>query len=265
MTPSQEQLMQNSHSPRTVEPWKLDLVRQRARRMGFQSADIDDAVQEIYFELLDFKYDPARANTATEETVVTRLIDNRLRMMRRKETRYQHRLEEIHQAARPAVHTTVDEPDERQEPAYEECPSAVLDVRDALTALDAPEREVCQLLGEGNSISDAARILGCSQTTVRTHVDKIREQFSELGLHLWVIRDEPDEEEPTDPLLLTARKAATMCGKSIRTWRTWDAAGFIPQPVRIGRSTFWRVDELKEWIAAGCPNRSAWEVMRSET
>ncbi|MCA9028405.1 MAG: sigma-70 family RNA polymerase sigma factor [Planctomycetaceae bacterium] len=257
--------MQNSDSPRTVEPWKLELVRKRARRMGFQAADIDDAVQEIYFELLDFKYDPAGANAATEETVVTRLIDNRLRMMRRKETRYQNRLEEIHHAARPAIHTTVDEPDERQEPAYEECPSAVLDVRDALTSLDAPERVVCKLLGEGNTIRDVARILGCSQTTVRTHVDKIREQFSELGLHLWVIRDEPDEEEPTDPLLLTARKAAAMCGKSIRTWRTWDSAGFIPQPVRIGRSTFWRSDELKEWIEAGCPNRSAWEVMRSET
>src|SRR4051794_37971169 len=26
-------------------------------------------------------------------------------------------------------------------------------------------------------------------------------------------------------LLLNARKAASVCGKSLRTWRTWDAAG----------------------------------------
>jgi predicted DNA-binding transcriptional regulator AlpA len=62
------------------------------------------------------------------------------------------------------------------------------------------------------------------------------------------------------PLLLTAKQAAAMCGKSLRTWRTWDAAGWIPRPVRIGRSTLWRVDELREWIAAGCPRRAEWEA-----
>jgi len=67
----------------------------------------------------------------------------------------------------------------------------------------------------------------------------------------------------TTPLLLTARAAALMCGKSLRTWRTWDAAGRIPQPVRIGRSTLWRADELRAWVAAGCPGRKDWERMQS--
>lgn len=44
-------------------------------------------------------------------------------------------------------------------------------------------------------------------------------------------------------LLLTARQAASSCGKSLRTWRSWDAAGRIPRPVRIGRSTLWRFEE----------------------
>ncbi len=61
------------------------------------------------------------------------------------------------------------------------------------------------------------------------------------------------------PLLLTARRAAAICGKSLRTWRTWDSAGRIPRPVRIGRSTLWRADELRGWVAAGCPRREAWE------
>jgi predicted DNA-binding transcriptional regulator AlpA len=61
------------------------------------------------------------------------------------------------------------------------------------------------------------------------------------------------------PLLLTAKQAAAICGKSLRTWRTWDAAGWIPRPVRIGRSTLWRADELREWVAAGCPRREQWE------
>lgn len=61
-------------------------------------------------------------------------------------------------------------------------------------------------------------------------------------------------------LLLTARQAATACGKSLRTWRTWDTAGWIPKPVRIGRSTLWRADELRAWVAAGCPRRAEWEA-----
>lgn len=61
-------------------------------------------------------------------------------------------------------------------------------------------------------------------------------------------------------LLLTARQAATVCGKSLRTWRTWDTAGWIPKPVRIGRSTLWRADELRAWVDAGCPRRTEWEA-----
>jgi predicted DNA-binding transcriptional regulator AlpA len=61
-------------------------------------------------------------------------------------------------------------------------------------------------------------------------------------------------------LLLTAREAANLCGKSLRTWRAWDSAGLIPQPVRIGRSTLWRNDELRDWVAVGCPRREAWEA-----
>lgn len=61
------------------------------------------------------------------------------------------------------------------------------------------------------------------------------------------------------PLLLTAREAAALCGKSLRTWRSWDAAGIIPRPVRIRRCTLWRADELRRWIVAGCPNRQQWE------
>lgn len=57
-------------------------------------------------------------------------------------------------------------------------------------------------------------------------------------------------------LPIPARKAAPMCGKSLRTWRTWDAAGWIPRPVRSGRSTLWRVVELRERVAAGCPRRA---------
>ena len=75
--------------------------------------------------------------------------------------------------------------------------------------------------------------------------------------------EESDKSHATGvPLLVTARKAASMCSKSLRTWRSWDAAGRIPRPVRIGRSTLWRADELRAWAAAGCPRREEWEAQR---
>ena len=33
----------------------------------------------------------------------------------------------------------------------------------------------------------------------------------------------------SENLLVTAEQAAKMCGKSLRTWRSWDAAGWIPK------------------------------------
>jgi predicted DNA-binding transcriptional regulator AlpA len=65
------------------------------------------------------------------------------------------------------------------------------------------------------------------------------------------------------PLLLRAADAASRCGISVRTWRTWDAAGKVPAAVRIGRATFWRASELHAWVAAGCPNRITWQSMQN--
>jgi predicted DNA-binding transcriptional regulator AlpA len=63
-------------------------------------------------------------------------------------------------------------------------------------------------------------------------------------------------------LLLDAHHAAAVCGTSTRTWRTWDVAGKIPAPIRIGRRTFWRTDDVRNWVAAGCPDRLTWEALR---
>lgn len=64
------------------------------------------------------------------------------------------------------------------------------------------------------------------------------------------------------PLLLTASQAAAMVGATERTWRTWHAMGSIPQPIRIGRKTFWRSEDIKAWVAAGCPDRATWEILQ---
>lgn len=41
-----------------------------------------------------------------------------------------------------------------------------------------------------------------------------------------------------------------------------DASGQIPQGIKLGRCKRWAVQEIRDWVAAGCPNRSKWEVMK---
>lgn len=64
---------------------------------------------------------------------------------------------------------------------------------------------------------------------------------------------------PSEPLLLDAAATAQWFGKSVRTWRSWDAAGMIPAPICLGRSKYWRQAELLAWIEAGCPARKSWK------
>lgn len=60
------------------------------------------------------------------------------------------------------------------------------------------------------------------------------------------------------PLLLKAEEVAALCSVSVRTWRTWDSAGYIPGPICIGRSKLWNKAEFFAWYEAGCPGREAW-------
>ncbi|GAB4150540.1 MAG: hypothetical protein Tsb009_25410 [Planctomycetaceae bacterium] len=57
-----------------------------------------------------------------------------------------------------------------------------------------------------------------------------------------------------EPLLISADHLAGLLGISTRSiWRRL-SAGELVEPVRIGGSVRWRLDEVKAWIAAGCPS-----------
>lgn len=71
-------------------------------------------------------------------------------------------------------------------------------------------------------------------------------------------------ETPAPTILVSAAEAARECRASRATWYAWLSAGRIPAPVRIGRRTLWRRDELVQWIAAGCPGRDRWEALKAQ-
>ncbi|HEY7311905.1 MAG TPA: helix-turn-helix domain-containing protein [Gemmataceae bacterium] len=68
--------------------------------------------------------------------------------------------------------------------------------------------------------------------------------------------------DPTSlsPLLVRRREAARLCGVSLAAWARLCAAGRCPAPIRLGGVVLWRVEELRAWTEAGCPDRASWEA-----
>jgi len=74
----------------------------------------------------------------------------------------------------------------------------------------------------------------------------------------------PSTTVPSIVALMTGREqAALACGVSVQSWDRHNKAGRVPKPIRLGGRLLWCVAELREWCAAGCPDRKSWEAMKS--
>jgi prophage regulatory protein len=69
---------------------------------------------------------------------------------------------------------------------------------------------------------------------------------------------------PLEPLLVGAAEAGPLCGRSEASWWRDHAAGRVPAPVKLGGRTLWRSEELRAWVAAGCPDRRTWQAFRGQ-
>ena len=68
-----------------------------------------------------------------------------------------------------------------------------------------------------------------------------------------------------EPFLMSLNDLADTLRIAPRTAYRKLAAGEFPAPaVQIGQRTRWDRQEIKDWIQAGCPKRSGWEVMKRE-
>jgi hypothetical protein len=63
-------------------------------------------------------------------------------------------------------------------------------------------------------------------------------------------------------LAVRAEHASALCDVSRRLWGAMDSAGRIPRGRRLGRAKVWLVEELREWLRAGCPDRATWEARK---
>jgi predicted DNA-binding transcriptional regulator AlpA len=59
-----------------------------------------------------------------------------------------------------------------------------------------------------------------------------------------------------EPVMITARQLAVLLQVSTRqVWRML-SAGRVPTPIRVGGIVRWRMAEVENWIAEGCPAQS---------
>jgi prophage regulatory protein len=79
-------------------------------------------------------------------------------------------------------------------------------------------------------------------------------------------KSDPPAKEPfaaIEPEQVSAGKAARLAGVSEATWWRLHAAGKVPRPNKLGFRTLWRIREIRDWIAAGCPDRRTWEAQQA--
>jgi prophage regulatory protein len=74
----------------------------------------------------------------------------------------------------------------------------------------------------------------------------------------------PTPTSAASPLLLDIATLASMTGWSVDTLRRYLSAGRLPAPLRIGGSVRWRADDVRAWVAWGCPPRSEFEARRQQ-
>lgn len=67
---------------------------------------------------------------------------------------------------------------------------------------------------------------------------------------------------PVEPLALGAAAAAAAIGVSRRHWLALADSGRAPAGLRLGRRRLWPAEELRAWVAAGCPPRARWDALR---
>ena len=134
---------------------------------------------------------------------------------------------------------------------------------------------------EGNSVAKLVDLLAqvvnesvgrsaqAIETAAATHrlVDrepspKPRMSPAEASQHALFAGQKPPEDRG---LLIDARQATKLLNLSSRTLWTMYNTGRMPQPIRIGRAIRWSFDELRTWVAEGCPAQDKWEWPKRPT
>lgn len=162
------------------------LIISRARRYRVGRDEIDDLQQQIVPLLAGFRFDPARSNGASPATAMTAVVDRQIKAHLRSKHRYQQRLLRLQAVSGEAGRngTTALTQVARSEPA-----DLRIDLERTMSRFSPRDREICQGLSHGLTITAIAQQLGCGRDTVDRAVIRIRRMFEAAGLRAWIDPD----------------------------------------------------------------------------
>jgi hypothetical protein len=66
-----------------------------------------------------------------------------------------------------------------------------------------------------------------------------------------------------EPFLVPTPEACRLCAISEAGWHRLKSAARTPAPVRLGGKVLYRTEDLRLWVALGCPDRKTFEAYRS--
>ena len=171
--------MENNNEKLSLEE-KLELIRIRARRLGFCRHDLEDAIQEIAITILDFEYDPENEHGASESTALTTVIDNRLISLIRSQRSFTDLLSRVTDELVADYSGYEDGPCETQSL---ESSMLQIDLGTVMETMDEEMQQVCQRLMAGESIKAIAKTFGYGWHRVDRIVAQIRERLEAAGLN----------------------------------------------------------------------------------
>lgn len=182
--------------------WELELARGKAKgligRYGLTESDLGDLEQEMLLQvhLKRGLREGWPEITASERTVMSRILDNKIRdiidQVKTEKRRLLSRAERLHLPVSPTpeaegltLEETVSEESSltrkgRKSAAEEhDLQIALASVLENLTEL---QKRACQLLMEGHKITDVADVLGMKRTTLNYELTRMRNVFYRKGL-----------------------------------------------------------------------------------
>ncbi len=183
--------------------WELELAEGKAKGLigkhGFMLGDYDDLKQDLLLQI--YMKRETRAGwvekTASAKTVMSRILDNRVRDIidaSHTDTRKVHLFTDSLQAPASARDEDargqmIDEESifrRMERSGTPEDRDLSMDIHNTFRDLNAIQRRVCDLLSEGQSISDISRILHIKRTTLNREIGRLRKIFYKRGLKAYI-------------------------------------------------------------------------------
>lgn len=154
-----------------MEEWQIKLAIARIRYFRMPQNSWEDTMQELAVVIHEFRFDPAKAHAASEETILCRALDNRIKMLARCNARRLAMMDRLGRMKRQTEDTH--SPDDI---------AAEAEVRKVIKGLTPEQQELCRALMDGESVYQFARRTGRHYETICRHVRRIRQAFTDRGL-----------------------------------------------------------------------------------